>query len=109
EPRQEEPVLAAQQREGRAVRLPEGQQQLEVDGLAELLGLGVRLPEPLEERVAPGRRGAIGQLVAVAAAAARLDEPVPLQALERGVDLANVHLPCPAEQPLDAALDLVPV
>ena len=68
-----------------------------------------RLAQPEIESPPPLVRDRIGELAAVATAAFRLDQVVALQALERGVDLPDVHLPGSSQQLLEPVLDLVTV
>src|SRR6266540_3851857 len=105
EPLEVDPALAGKQGGQAAVGDPRRQQQLEVDLLPQLLGLRLRLGQPGLERLATRFGQAVGKPAAVAPGLGRLDQPVPLQPLQGGVDLADVDLPRPPQEVLEARLD----
>src|SRR5439155_26682907 len=72
-------------------------------------GFGLRCGEPGVQCFGARLGQDVRQLAAVAPGLRRLDEPVPLQPLQRGVDLADVDLPRPAEEVFEARLDGVRV
>src|SRR5262249_47856922 len=85
------------------------EKQLHVDVFPQLLGVFRRLAQPQIEGSPPLVRDRVGELAAVATAALRLDQVVALEALEGGVDLADVHLPGSTQELLEPVLDLVSV
>src|SRR5437667_12417945 len=76
-----------------AVRDAGREKEFHVDVLVQLLWPGVRLGEPLVERLVAFGRKLVEQLAAIAARANRPDEPVALEALERRGDLAGMRGP----------------
>src|SRR5438309_11612112 len=92
-----------------AVRDAGREQEFHVDVLMQLLWPGVRLGEPLVERLVAFGRKLVEQLAAIAARTNRPDEPVALKPLERRVDLADIDVPGPFEHGFKAVFNLISV
>src|SRR5256886_16536436 len=92
-----------------AVRDGGGEKEFPVDVLVELVRPGVRLGEPLVERLMALGRKLVEQLAAIAARTNRPDEPVALKALERRVDLADIDVPGPTKHGFKAVFHLISV
>src|ERR1700736_5682785 len=86
-----------------------GEQEFHVDLFVQLLRSGVRLGEPLVERLLALGRELVKQLSAIAARTNRPDQPVALEALERRVDLADIDVPRTSEHGFKAVLHLISV
>lgn len=108
-PLQVDAALSGQQAFPSPVAQPTGQEELEVDGLPQLLGFLIGVLKPVKEGCAARSGGAIRESVSVAATVSGLNEAVPLQALERLIDLTNVYLPRPTQGSLKAGLDSISV
>src|SRR5207302_1627604 len=102
-------LLASEHRLQVAVRDAGRKQELHVDVLVELLWPGVRLCEPLLERLLTFARKLVQQLAAIPAVPDRPDEAVTLQALEGRIDLADIDFPGPTQHRLKAVLHLISV
>src|SRR3989440_9017715 len=102
-------LLASQHALEVAVRDGSREKEFHVDVLVQLRGPGVRLGEPLVERLMALGRKLVEQLSAIAARTNGPDEPVALKALERRVDLADIDVPGPTKHGFKAVFHLISV
>src|SRR2546421_8150214 len=102
-------LLASQHALEVAVRDAGREKEFHVDVLVQLLWPGVRLGEPLVERLMALGRKLVEQLAAIAARTNRPDEPVALKALERRVDLGGRRIIKKNEHGFKAVLHLISV